>query len=61
MACVINFLKIDKLDKFRTCDGKLMSNELLIINIESAVKDERYEWANECKLELERRGIKLII
>ncbi|MCB9032205.1 MAG: hypothetical protein H6553_00050 [Chitinophagales bacterium] len=43
--------------KFTGCDGKEWDNEFLKFHLQKAVEEENYEWANECKLELERRGL----
>jgi hypothetical protein len=46
---------LPKFDPFIGCDGKILSDELIRLQLESAIKDERYEWAQQCKIELERR------
>jgi len=43
--------------KFIGCDGKEWSDDFLKFHLQKAVDEENYEWANECKLELERRGV----
>jgi hypothetical protein len=43
--------------KFTGCDGKEWSNDFLKFHLQKAVEEENYEWANECKKELERRGV----
>jgi hypothetical protein len=43
--------------KFTGCDGKEWDDEFLKFHLKKAVEEENYEWANECKLELERRGV----
>jgi hypothetical protein len=42
-------------DKFTGCDGKKWSNKFLQYHIDKAVQEENYEWAQECKDELDRR------
>lgn len=37
------------------CDGKIISDELIKAQLESAVKEERYEHASKCQNELQRR------
>ena len=44
-------------DRFVGCDGKKWSNDFLKFHIEKAVNEENYEWAQECKEELEKRGV----
>jgi hypothetical protein len=43
--------------KFTGCDGTPWSNEFLCFHLQMAVDEEKYEWANECQLELNRRGV----
>jgi len=53
-CCNMNFTQFEQ-SKFTGCDGKEWDDDFLKFHINMAVKEERYEWANECKIELERR------
>jgi len=55
MACnTLNFKRHD--DRFVGCDGKAWSDEFILFHIKLAVEEERYEWAQECKEELDKRN-----
>ncbi len=41
--------------KFGGCDGNPVSDDTLRIWIDKAIVIENYEWAAECKQEIERR------
>jgi hypothetical protein len=43
---------------FTGCDGKLWDDDFIKFHLKEAVEEENYEFANECKLELERRAKK---
>jgi len=38
------------------CTGETKSSEDIRLEMQQAVQEERYEWAAECKKELDRRG-----
>lgn len=47
-------------DMFIGCDRKPWTNEFLLFHLKTAIIEENYEWANECKQELIRRGVEII-
>lgn len=56
-SCICSWdpLPVFETRKFYGCDGKPWSDEFLQEHIDDAVKEENYEWAAECKAELDRR------
>lgn len=48
---------LPKQGKFIGCDGKAWSDDFVKWHLQKAVDEENYEWAQECKSELLRRGI----
>ena len=59
MKCTM-FIKLPEQKYFHGCDGKPISDSLLKLWLEKAIKDENYELAANCKKEIERRCCKIL-
>ncbi len=57
MCCNLSEGILNQYSKFVGCDGKEWDDSFLIMHLKKAVSDENYEWANECAVELEDRGL----
>lgn len=55
MKCTSGLLKIRVQGKFTGCDGKEWDNDFLLFHLQKAIHEENYEWAKDCKEELDRR------